>query len=415
LRERDPAWAVAAQQASVGPSPWLRAAIVLAALGLALAIVGDVIGPSRRLNLIAPGLLALLLWNAVVYLLLAAARLRRRSALRPLAGPLRGLMRGAEQAFARLGAATGSPALAAARARMALDWTEASAALRWQRLAACLHGAAALLAFAVVASMYLFGLVIDYRAGWDSTWLDAAGVRRVLSVVLGPASALSGLALPDAAALAPLRWAEGGAGESAARWIHLYAITLALGVIAPRLLLAAWALRRARQAASHWRWPSDDPYFRALRLQAPAPERPVSVLPYSYALGEAQRAALSSALREAFGAGAQARLAAALPMGAEDQLASTLPDGLADTVAALFAATATPERETHGAFVRALQQALAGRASVAVLVDESGLRASSGAVADAGLRLQRRREAWQRLMSDLSLPAPHFIDLGRGP
>lgn len=412
LRERDPAWA-ALVQARAGMSLWLRAAIVGAALGLALAIVGDVIGPSRRLNLIAPGLLALLLWNGAVYLLIGAARLRPRPAPQRLDGWLPRLMRGVEMAMVRVGDAARSPALAAARARHALAWAEASAELHGQRLAASLHGAAALLALAVVASMYLLGLVVDYRAGWDSTWLDAGGVRAVLGVVLGPAAALSGLALPDAAVLAPLRWAEGGAGESAARWIHLYAITLGLGVIAPRLLLAAWALRRAGQAASGWAWPADDPYFRALRLQAPAPEQPVSVLPYSYTLGDIQRAALPAALREAFGVGARLRLSAALPMGAEDELATTLPDDLAGTVAALFAATATPERETHGAFVRALQRALAGRASVAVLVDESGLRAHAGTAADAELRLQRRRDAWQRLMSDLSLPAPRFIDLGR--
>jgi hypothetical protein len=82
----------------------------------------------------------------------------------------------------------------------------------------------------------------------------------------------------------------------------------------------------------------------------------------------------------------------------------------------LFAATATPERETHGAFVRALQKALSekalsGSVSLHVLVDESGLRQRSAAASDAELRLTQRRAAWQRMLHDLSLPAPQFIDL----
>ena len=76
----------------------------------------------------------------------------------------------------------------------------------------------------------------------------------------------------------------------------------------------------------------------------------------------------------------------------------------------LFAATATPERETHGAFARAVAAA-APRATVSVVVDESGLRRHLGAAGDAELRLTQRRAAWQRMLHDLSLPAPHFVTL----
>jgi hypothetical protein len=236
-------------------------------------------------------------------------------------------------------------------------------------------------------------------------------VRQVLGVVFAPASALSGLALPDAAELAKLRFAEGSAGERAGRWIHLYAITLVVVVVAPRLLLAAWSFARARRAESQLALPLDEPYFRALLRDGPAPPQPLTVLPYSVTLGGAQRAALLPALREAIGPGVQLRLHDMLPLGAEDELARHLPADLAPEVAVLFAASATPERETHGAFVRALVDALAGRASVHVLVDESGFRERVGGAADAELRLTQRRAAWQRLMHDLSLPPPKFVDL----
>jgi calcineurin-like phosphoesterase len=129
-------------------------------------------------------------------------------------------------------------------------------------------------------------------------------------------------------------------------------------------------------------------------------------------LGPAQQAALARVLAEAIGPGAQPRMAATLPLGAEDELARHLPADLAPDVAVLFAASATPEREAHGAFVRALADKVAGRATLAVLVDESGLRQRTGLASDAELRVTQRRAAWQRLLHDLSLPPPRFVDLG---
>src|SRR5690606_2460826 len=114
------------------------------------------------------------------------------------------------------------------------------------RAGALLHAASALFAVGLLAGLYLRGLAFEYRAGWERTFLDADGVRWLLGLVLGPASALTGLALPDAPALADLRF-DAGPGERAARWIHLYAVSVALYVLLPRLLLA---LRGWQQAGA---------------------------------------------------------------------------------------------------------------------------------------------------------------------
>jgi hypothetical protein len=287
----------------------------------------------------------------------------------------------------------------------------ASRGVQAARVATVMQLAAALLGALVVASMYLFGLAFDYRAGWDSTWLDAEQVQRTLQFVFTPATALSGLAVPSIDEMAKLRFADGSPGESAARWIHLYAITLALFVIAPRVLLAAWSSWRARRAVVQRTLPLDEPYFRALLRDGPTLPRPVTVLPYSYALSAPQVKALPKALVDALGPGAQAHVKPSLPLGAEEALPATALEDAQGDVAALFAATATPERETHGAFVRTLSSALAGRATVSVLVDESAFRERAGSASDAELRLTQRRAAWQRMLHDLSLPAPRFIDL----
>jgi Protein of unknown function (DUF2868) len=399
LAERDAAWR--APLRGDAPRAW-RWLLWLLAVALAALIVGNVLGGSR-INLLAPPVLALLAWNAAVYiaLLFAAGR-----------GPSAWLASALEDARTRLsGGGVKAAPLLAARARFGAEWALATRGVQQQRVAAVMHAAAALLALLVIGSMYLFGLAFDYRAGWDSTWLDAEQVQRTLAAVFAPATALTGIAVPGIDEVARLRFADGSAGEGAARWIHLYAVTLALFVVLPRAALAAWAAWRARRLVAQRALPLDEPYFRALLRDGPAVVRPVTVLPYSYTLSAPMVKALPKALLDAIGPGAQAHIKPTLPMGAEDALPPAALEDAQGDVAALFAANATPERETHGAFVRALAAAVAGRATVSVLVDESALRQRGGGASDAELRITQRRAAWQRMLHDLSLPAPRFIDL----
>ena len=132
---------------------------------------------------------------------------------------------------------TGSGPLRVASRR----WAELSTALTLTRIAALLHVAAAALAIGLLGSMYLRGLVLDYRAGWQSTFLDAADVHRVLAPLLAPASAVTGIAVPDAAAHRAMRLTAPAqpASAPAAPWIHLYAATLAMAVVLPRLRAGA--------------------------------------------------------------------------------------------------------------------------------------------------------------------------------
>ena len=399
LGERDAAW----QPPLQGKAPWAwRWLLLLFALAVAAYIVGDVLGTSHRINLLAPPVLGLLVWNLIVYALLPLASGR---------GPSAWLAQATEDARTRFSGRGAKAPLVAARARFAAEWAVATRGVQQARVACVMHLAAALLAAIVVVSMYVFGVAFDYRAGWDSTWFDAEQVQQILETLFTPATALSGIGVPDAAQMATLRFADGRSGESAARWIHLYAITLALIVIVPRLLLAAWAAWRARRAQARFALPLGEPYFRALLRDGPAIPRPVMVLPYSYTLSEQQVKAMPKALVGEFGPGAQAHMQPTLALGAEDDLPRhVLEDAEAD-VAALFAATTTPERETHGAFLRTLQGKLGSRGALTVLVDESGWRQRSGSASDAELRLTQRRAAWQRMLHDLSLPAPRFIDL----
>ena len=220
---------------------WVLLAVLL---GFIAGLLADQLGPPQRVNLLAPAVWAVVAWNLAVYAVM----------LVPL--PTGGLRSWLAGLGLRGPGGAGAPAAAGAL------WAEHAAPLMTRRAALVLHSAAAALALGLVAGLYLRGLVLDYRAGWQSTFLDAAGVQQALGWLLAPASALTGIAVPD---IAPLRLAPGAdANATAAPWIHLYAATLALAVIVPRCLLALWAAASAAAQARRFPLALDTPYFEGL-------------------------------------------------------------------------------------------------------------------------------------------------------
>jgi hypothetical protein len=73
----------------------------------------------------------------------------------------------------------------------------------------------------------------------------------------------------------------------------------------------------------------------------------------------------------------------------------------------LFNATATPERETHGAFLAALAHRSSGAQPPVAVVDESAFVARWGA---DSARLDERRAAWRAMAGDAGA-AIVFADL----
>lgn len=225
---------------------WLPLALLLGAVA---GVLIDQLGPPQTVNLLAPAVWAVVAWNGLVYALLALPS--RRMPWREATAARLWLLR------------VPGPADATAR------WVEVAAPLARERLTLLMHAAAAALAAGLVAGLYLRGLVLDYRAGWQSTFADAATVQAALGLLLAPASALTGVAVPD---VAPLRLAPGQPAQaSAAPWIHLYAATLVLAVLLPRAVLAARAGWRAWRLARALPLALDTPYFEALHpLMRPA-------------------------------------------------------------------------------------------------------------------------------------------------
>lgn len=394
LTQRLPA--VASALAATTAPAWLVPAVLLAAFAIGLAI--DCVGNARHIDILPPHLLAMLAWNVAVYALLVVHALWSGSTawlpltwLRSLANRLAGMTRSPPPALARFLA----------------DWLHASQALQATRLAATLHAAAAVLAVGAIVSMYARGSFFEFRAGWESTFFEAATMHALVTGLLGPASRISGIALPDEAGFAALNFATGG-GENAAHWIHLFAVTIVAVIVLPRLVLAAWSAWRARTMRRDFSLPLNEPYFQRLLPRPRGTPIVVPVLPYNYRVPPERAAALRAVLTPECAGEPQVHLHDSVPLGGEDEPAHWFP-ALAGEAAglwvALFALTATPERETHGAFVQALAAHLPAGVRLLILIDEAEFRQRFGSP-----RLEQRCDAWRGLMQALG-HEPRFVDL----
>lgn len=405
---------------------WLPWAVALAAL--LSGLLTDTLGSAYRINLLAPPLLALMLWNLAAY---GGLALRGLLATRP--GPLlrlaaqalalpwrRGLRRQLEtsvEASAPASAGAGvhksaETGMRDALRRFAGDFADATASLQTHRLSFTLHLSAIGFVIGALAGMYLRGLVFAYQAGWESTFLDAGQVRAILGFILGPAAALTGIALPDAAALQAMRLP--GPGADAAPWIHLYAVMIALVVVIPRTLLATYDRARERRLARSFTLPASDRYFASLLREHSGEAALVLVVPCHFAPSPQATLSLRAMLGTVFGPTLRLVVGEAVEYGDEERV-----DGVFATapppavVLALFSSSATPEPETHGVFLtRLLAQRPAGSECIA-LVDESAFAARFGGHDETSLRRRdERRQAWKRLLAAYE-SRPVFVDLER--
>jgi hypothetical protein len=287
-------------------------------------------------------------------------------------------------------------------------WLQLTAAVNAARVASVLHHAAAAFAAGAVAGLYIRGLAFEYRAGWESTFLGVDLVRSLLQVVLGPASLLTGIALPDAQRLAAMRL-PGGTGENAAGWIHLHAVTVLLVVVVPRLVLGWFQSLRAGRLADHLPVPLADGYFQNLRRLHGGHAARVRVLPYSYQPSPEALDGLRRLLQQTYGDTVQLSMLPSVPLGGEDHLDTLGRDAVALTLA-LFSLSATPEYENHATFMAALAGALPANTAVVALVDDSAFVRRFGATSD---RIADRRATWRRILSSRIDIEPIFVSLER--
>jgi hypothetical protein len=390
LAERTPAFGSFLQRRALLPS----LSVVLPVLGLVAGAVADRIADPHRVDLLSAPLLLIIAWNLLVYLILIVWQLlpaRETGWARP--GMLRRLSVGKAALPRKLPAV-----LAEALTRFMAEWSRLGSKLARARLGRAVHLAAAAFALGAILSLYARGLLVQYVAGWESTFLEARQVHQILSTLFAPALfvfPLQGFSLADIEAL---RFTQTVSREGGARWVHLYAASLLLLVIMPRTLLALLATWRARRLARSFPIDLDEPYFRKLadKFGAAGPAV-LRVLPYSFTVDEARYKGLAAISVATLGEQARLMLRPSCPYGMDPE--ETLQDvdlgdpGVALT-AALFNLASTPEKENHGAFIDYLVRH--SPRGIAVLVDESGLQERASAQAGFDGRLAERMALWRQ-------------------
>lgn len=412
--KRAPALASAAR-AFTWPT-WIGVALPAAAFALGALI--EHIADRQHVNVLAFPLLAIVLWNITVYALLAVNWVSRVTGTRPgisMQGPRVWLTMTRRRALA-----SGAGPAAAASTAFVTQWSERVAPLMAARAARVLHVAAAMFAAGAIAGLYMRGLVFEYRAGWESTFLDATAVHAILSFFLGPATHLLGVAFPTVDEIAAMRFssAPAAATVNAARWIHLYAVTVSAVVIVPRLILALVARLQEQHRAHAFTFDLSEPYFRRIVSSFSGGVARVRVIPYSFTLDQTVDDGLRAVARALLGNAVEVTVLPPVAFGAEAGVVKALagPDQPATLTIALFNLAATPENENHGAFLKVLRSSGESLSALrlAVVIDESAYRRrmSIDGRADsvAPPRLAERRDAWRYFCQTIGIDAA-FVDL----
>lgn len=232
---------IAALQAQEGWRRWLLLLVPLVACVLGAAI--DRIDNPQQVNMLSPPLLGVVAWNLVMYLLLVLAALLPGGRQPPGLALVQRWLAGAPAGGHRTGRLR-----ADVLGRFHQHWLRAAGRQESLWFRQLLHLCAAGWALGLAFSIMLGGIVREYRVGWESTLLDVHQVHAVLAALFAPVVALLPFDPFSVADLQRMAFRSGDVPvEEARRWIWMYIALLALLVVVPRLLLAAWSSWRRRR------------------------------------------------------------------------------------------------------------------------------------------------------------------------
>jgi hypothetical protein len=367
------------------------------------------LGPSQRVNLLNFPLLLLLVWNIGIYALMLILPLLGKDPTGPL---LRSVSTGIAKLTEMVG--KGPWQIVVLPGSTGREWIRQSAKrfmnLWWlqghpviiSRVRYLLHLGAACLVMGIILSMYFRGLVLDYRATWESTFLSPAQVHIVLHNLLGPAAWLLGIPFPRVEDIAQLQAPSHG---SAAPWIHMWALTGFVGIVLPRLIFAWISTHSARKATESFALPLDEPYFLQLLATDRGQGIQIDIVPYSYQPSPAALEFLGKCLLDLIGNQATLHWHEPIPYGQESfpWLQSTSSPQM---VVLLCNGAQTPEAEVHGEVFRALQthtEAQKDQHQLLLILDQEPYRQ----MADSAHRIERQ-QTWQRLADDFRLQIVPF-------
>lgn len=377
----------------------------LASVGWLIAFLAGwwlaALGQEHEINLLSLPLLGIVAWNLIVVVLSLLP-------VRAEGGP--GWARRVMAKFDRLPAEpdpASSPAGIGLQRFQALTGGVALGRF-YLRFRLWFHLAAAILAIGSMAGMYARGWSKEYRAVWESTLLDTAAAQKFFGVLFAPAAAVTGVAIPLDNLAEMRRRADAAAprpGE-ALPWIHLYAATLGLTVVAPRLLLVLmdqWRSTRLADAAlrsADWQ-----AYVQRLKSMVPGVGAAAMVLTHGLPHDQSARARWRQLAHQEWRDVGEIDYRA-IPVGGEADFVAALPE-MGARCLLVFNMASVPEEEVHRWLVEALLNRMKSDPSPAVslhlALDDTDLRRRWSGFADGEKRLADKAQSWKNLMAGLNV------------
>lgn len=341
------------------------------------------LGPGHDISILSFPLLGLIAWNLTV--VFASLWSEFKSRRKPKAPPA---------TFRRI---PGTDGLTAAKgeylARVAA-WEKPAQAARLKYL---FHAAAIALALGVVTGMYVRGLAVKYNVTWDSTFLSEGHVRNLTRMVLGPASLLTGIPVPEPGTPVselgtPVSETERKILASAAPWIHLWAATAGLFILIPRLILINMARREAARAQPDFKAEFSS-WLAVCRSMVNGQTHQAAILPVHYEPEPRVRDAIRLLLQHHWGAQVSADFLPPVVYGTED--AVTAPNG-AEFLVVVFPLSTTPESEVHSQLIAALGASGPPSSRRLLVLDASNFESRFRTLPEFSERLAARRAVWEK-------------------
>ena len=375
---------------------WISWAGLLAAFAAAWWFAA--LGQDREINILSLPLITIIAWNVIVMMISLLHGINRHGTEAP-----RWLVALHDRFSARDDTASNWLAPLKARFRE-IAWPVALQRLGF-RFRCWLHMAAALFAFGAIAAMYSRGWSHDYRAVWESTLLSEDGARRFFGALFALASAVSGVTIPldELAAMHRIASAPAPGPGAALPWIHLYAWTLTIFVIAPRIVLA-WLERRRSEAVVSLALRSIEwtQYAQRVRDDGETSGAPATFITYALVGDDAARDRWRKLARKRWRDLGPAECES-VPVGRESEFAESWTPGTT-RVLLIFNLSSTPETEVHRALVEKLierAQSVKAAVSFAVTLDDADLKRRWSGLADGEERLKARTSSWHETFRGL--------------
>lgn len=397
---------------------WLSRVLTLA-LPLLAFIMGftlDRIADPHQINLLSQPLLAILIWNLLVYGLCLALPVSRKIMDK------RKKMPNARPLWAKLWMFF-NPIMMKGRKnerrviqQFTSEWLHLSQPLILARIACCLHLCAAALALGLLCSLWITGLSTQYRVGWESTLLNAAQVKIVLDILSWPAHTLLGTnywTLQEIQALQS--WPE-AINVQGLKWLQIYSALLLSFIVLPRIVLATWSLIVEQYRSKRLKLPLSDPYFRSLIKDFNSDAIALFIQPYSFELTEERIRQLNEFVNERFGKAAHCHFLTMQTYADKlnkHELDTATGNDTADadtgvtSYVFLVNLAATPEHEAHGQAIEQWLEYQSQKLEVWVYCIDFAQRYASDA--DGKMRIAERKRAWAHFLQTYAL-TPVFIE-----